>query len=712
MEFKSSVTPEGTLKPSSVDKVDTNISRTSALRKTLPLHLEPATSNILASTTTSGGQEEASKKVPRLASPETSSIGSSVHSNGGLKAAAKTSNVTSTTSVPKRGQQQSDLEVTPTNSHQSLAHRAIESFNNKVQSLSSKLPKKAWQDEPTSDDEGGFLDTHRPINSLSRIQNKKKSNSTVYPTASATPPICLADSPASDRTLNSSNHSGFKGSGSINSNATVSKLTPISLKLPIGPAAATSSSNTSSMVTSSPIVNGGAALRENLPSAEINGNGTEDPINGLVIITIYPDEKNRFGFNVKGGTDQKMPIIVSRVGANTPADQCVPRLNEGDQVVMINGREVSEHTHDQVVNFIRASSEKHSAQLVLAVRQNVYMPEDVEEPEFQYVPDTPTISPLVPGTQALSQSMLLLEESLESGAITGQFDHHPRKNPSLAMTVCHASENQNKNRYRDISPYDITRVKLTECPTGDYINANHVVMNIPGSGIKNRYIATQGPLATTCTDFWYMIWECQSTLIIMLTTIVERGRIKCHKYWPDIGTTSEFGGLEVTCIKEETNDNFVFREFSILLKETAEERQVTQMAYLSWPDHGVPDSSQEFVDFVEAVRSHRQGSLAPTIVHCSAGIGRTGVVILMETALYLIEANQPVYPLDLTRVMRDQRASMIQTPGQYKFVCQAILKVYKEGKVKPSPEFCQTTTSVSVGAIPTGNNNPPIVAIE
>ena len=152
-EFRSSITPEGTLK--AVDKVD--LSRTSALRKTLPLHLEPAnTGNPV--TVASGGQpqEEATKKVPRLASPETSSIGSSVHSNGGLKAAsAKAGSACPPASVPKRGQQQqTDLDVTPTNSHQSLAHRAIESFNNKVQSLSSKLPKKAWQDEPTSDDEG------------------------------------------------------------------------------------------------------------------------------------------------------------------------------------------------------------------------------------------------------------------------------------------------------------------------------------------------------------------------------------------------------------------------------------------------------------------------------------------------------------------------------------------------------------------------------
>jgi tyrosine-protein phosphatase non-receptor type 4 len=116
------------------------------------------------------------------------------------------------------------------------------------------------------------------------------------------------------------------------------------------------------------------------------------------------------------------------------------------------------------------------------------MGEDVEEPEFQYVPDTPHVSPLVPGTQALSQSMLLLEESLDSGAVVGQFEQLYRRNTGLAMTVCHSADNLAKNRYRDISPYDSTRVMLGECPSGDYINANHVVMTIPGSGIINRYL--------------------------------------------------------------------------------------------------------------------------------------------------------------------------------------------------------------------------------
>jgi tyrosine-protein phosphatase non-receptor type 4 len=208
-----------------------------------------------------------------------------------------------------------------------------------------------------------------------------------------------------------------------------------------------------------------------------------------------------------------------------------------------------------------------------------------------------------------------------------------------------------------------------------------------------------------------MIWEGQSSLIIMLTTIVERGRIKCHNYWPEVGETVEYGRLSVTCTREDSRENFVFRDFSIrhldkvkMRKHSGdsgeisgddddeeEVRHVTQMAYLSWPDHGVPENHDEFIQFVETVRLHRQGSIYPTIVHCSAGIGRTGVLILMETALYLIEANQPVYPLDLTRIMRDQRASMIQTPSQYKFVCQAILKVFREGQVKPLPEFCHST---------------------
>jgi len=214
-------------------------------------------------------------------------------------------------------------------------------------------------------------------------------------------------------------------------------------------------------------------------------------------------------------------------------------------------------------------------------------------------------------------------------------------------------------------------------------------MEIPGSGIVNRYIATQGPLSSTCLDFWYMVWEQESPLIIMLTTVVERGRVKCHKYWPDIENTVLYGNISVTCTKEELEESFSYRDFTLVDVETGVERLVSQMQYTSWPDHGTPTDTVEFVGFVERVRETREATVAPTMVHCSAGIGRTGVLILMETAACLIEANQAVYPLDLTRTMRDQRPAMIQTPSQYRFVCEAIAAVYKDGTVKPLPEFSQ-----------------------
>jgi len=111
------------------------------------------------------------------------------------------------------------------------------------------------------------------------------------------------------------------------------------------------------------------------------------------------------------------------------------------------------------------------------------------------------------------------------------------------------------------------------------------------------------------------------------------------------------------------------------------------MQYLAWPDHGVPEESASFVSFVQRVRAARTGQVAPVVVHCSAGIGRTGVLVLMETAMGLIEAHQPVYPLDIVRSMRDQRAMMVQTPSQFRFVCECILKVFNEGTVKPLIEF-------------------------
>ncbi|RXM99175.1 Tyrosine-protein phosphatase non-receptor type 3, partial [Acipenser ruthenus] len=297
----------------------------------------------------------------------------------------------------------------------------------------------------------------------------------------------------------------------------------------------------------------------------------------LLLLRITPDAEGRFGFNVKGGVDQKMPLVISRVSPDSPADLCTPKLVEGDQIVLINGRDISEHTHDQVVMFIKASRESHTKELVLLVK---------------------------------------------------------RKD-------------------------DNTRVVL-DGEEDNYINANFVNMEIPSAGIVNKYVASQGPLPHTCSHFWQAVWEQHCAVIVMLTTLTERGKPKCHQYWPDPPEVKEYGNFQVCCHSEDCNIAYVFRELTVTNIETREERSVTHLQYVAWPDHGVPDDPADFLDFVNSVRQKRVEN-EPLFVHCSAGIGRTGVLVTMETSVELIEKNQPVYPLDIVRTMRDQRAMMVQT---------------------------------------------------
>lgn len=344
-----------------------------------------------------------------------------------------------------------------------------------------------------------------------------------------------------------------------------------------------------------------------------------------------PDAQGRFGFNVKGGADQNYPVIVSRVAPSSSADRCYPRLNEGDQVLMINGRDVSAQSHDQIVTLIKGAKDgPGGGELVLTVRPNAYMGDEGQEtePDFQYVPDTPHVAIGVSRSDLLNESINLLRDALASGPVIMQFEQLYRKKPGMGMLDCKLTENAAKNRYRDVLPYDQTRVRLRSSPTGDYINASYVNMEIPASGIVNRYIAAQGPLPHTTGDFWQTVWEQLCTTIVMLTTTVERGRVKCHQYWPRLFETQEYNGrLQVTCLREEgVNGNAptAVREFSVKDRMSGEERRVTQMQYVAWPDHGTPVDPVQFIRFADEVRRARQGSVEPLLVHCSAGIGRTG----------------------------------------------------------------------------------------
>ena len=367
-----------------------------------------------------------------LASPEHSSIGSS----------NKGSSLSSTTLRPV-GKPVSGSRV-------SLAVRAYESFNHRVQSLGVRSPRRAWGED--SDDDGGFLTStlprprgHAPslppgLPSLPPPSSSPSTQGKASPVDLSAPPskFSFVDDSSSER------GSDVAGAGRASSEPPVSQASTARLVSP--PLLPTSQPAVGLKEEPEPLPPTSSPLQDEVRS-EVSGSSASST--GIVTVTILPDAQGRFGFNVKGGADQGVPVIVSRVAGQTPADRCVPRLNEGDQVILINGRDVSTMTHDQVVNFIRAAREPHSGSLVLAVRQNAYLGEEGEEPVFQYVPEK-RVSPSVGGAEEqatpLRQSLLLLEESLESGAITGQFEQLYRRNPSLAISECHLATNAAKNR--------------------------------------------------------------------------------------------------------------------------------------------------------------------------------------------------------------------------------------------------------------------------
>ncbi|TNN17335.1 Tyrosine-protein phosphatase 1 isoform 1 [Schistosoma japonicum] len=499
-----------------------------------------------------------------------------------------------------------------------------------------------------------------------------------------------------------------------------------------------------------------------LQSGEINEFNSE----GLVRISIRPDSHGRFGFNVKGGIDHGMPIIVSRVGANMPADLCIPRLSEGDQILFINHKDVSNQTHLQVVNMIRTASEQPYGTLELLVKPSDYVTDDVNDDNP--IPDSGDAPPIPPRSyqssirrsslslekiarnskrltrfslkstfhnaidrdhttnvqrnsfsgSALLDSMIELETHLADGSLLNQFEHLPRRKSGLTMNVSRLSENSIKNRYRDISPYDQTRVILKQ-GSGDYINASFVNMEFPNCGVNLRYIAAQGPLPNTYSDFWQMCWEQQVHLIVMLTAISERGRAKCHQYWPDLNSTVNFSvstspritqsrnstDLQLKTVREEINTDVAYREFDIVqipshrgsfqsvLRKNMEARRILQLQYINWPDHGVPNDADQLISFVEQVQRIRGENLAPVVVHCSAGIGRTGVLIAIETSINLMVHNYPIKPIELVQRMREHRAMLIQTTGQFQFVCETILKVFHRNHAE---NLLKNSTSMTI----------------
>ncbi|XP_043083336.1 receptor-type tyrosine-protein phosphatase eta-like isoform X20 [Puntigrus tetrazona] len=243
------------------------------------------------------------------------------------------------------------------------------------------------------------------------------------------------------------------------------------------------------------------------------------------------------------------------------------------------------------------------------------------------------------------------------------------KNTALAI------ENKPKNRYSNVLPYDASRVKLSMCgsPFDDYINANY----IPGYNSRKEFIAAQGPLPVTVNEFWRMVWEKNVHTIVMLTRCNEMGRVKCEKYWPS--GTNHYQNNSVTTTSEIELESWTIRDFTLKNVKTAETRYIRQFHFTAWPDHGVPQTTEVLIDFRHLVREHmdQYSRHSPAVVHCSAGVGRTGTFIAIDHLIFQIERDSMVDIYGIVNDMRMHRPLMVQTEEQYVYLHQCAYDIIR-----------------------------------
>ncbi|KAG7189118.1 hypothetical protein KM043_008691 [Ampulex compressa] len=253
-----------------------------------------------------------------------------------------------------------------------------------------------------------------------------------------------------------------------------------------------------------------------------------------------------------------------------------------------------------------------------------------------------------------------VKQAIETGLMDRQYEKFPR-DQTKPWDYGKLPQNKSKNRYGNLIAYDENRVVLKKHPDdpySDYINANY----IKGYKKDKCYIATQGPKPNTVIDFWQMIWQEQSLIICMLANVIENGKTKCEQYWPDIGKKKKYGNVTVLNAKHCVFADYTFRTFHLTCGDTT--RKVEHLHYTAWPDHGVPLYTHSVVAYLKKLLATSPGN-GPVVVHCSAGVGRTGTIILCDICLRRAAAEGVVDVFAETELIRSQRANMVDNKRQY-----------------------------------------------